>query len=197
MQAAGTVLVLIWMAMVVIAILTLIRGRVNWLRLRSRKAGWWLLAASLPVIFVAGLLLPKPPASTTASPAASSTPPATSAARTPPKPPAPVSTSAAPSSVAPTTVPNAPTAVAKSLSCSDIGGVFVAHGTDGRGDCEPSDSRAKCHVPPGEQDPNYVAEFELNPPFPGGAVDRSEVTMAEMPGMTASNLDCWKLPPVN
>jgi high-affinity nickel-transport protein len=27
-------------------------------------------------------------------------------------------------------------------------GVSVKHGTDGRGDCEPADSRQKCHVPP-------------------------------------------------
>jgi hypothetical protein len=41
--------------------------------------------------------------------------------------------------------PDAPT-------CADIGAVFVAQGTDGRGDCMSADPRPKCHVPPNQQD---------------------------------------------
>ncbi|WP_327146994.1 hypothetical protein [Nocardia sp. NBC_01327] len=77
------------------------------------------------------------------------------------------------------------------LSCAEIGGVFVAHGTDGRGDCEPADQRSKCHVPPGEQDDQYVAYFVLTPPFPKGTVAQAMVT-ADL--ATASNADCWKMP---
>jgi hypothetical protein len=55
-----------------------------------------------------------------------------------------------------TASPDAPT-------CADVGGVFVAHGIDGRGDCMSADPRPKCHVPPDQQDAfdptgNYVAE---------------------------------------
>lgn len=70
-----------------------------------------------------------------------------------------------------------------------MGGVFVAHGTDGRGDCESADSRAKCHVPPAQQDSNYLAELTMTPPFPQGTID-SPFLIA-----MASNADCWKQPP--
>ncbi|WP_208857812.1 hypothetical protein, partial [Mycobacterium parascrofulaceum] len=92
----------------------------------------------------------------------------------------------------------APSAAAAPLSCADVGGVFVAHGTDGRGDCESADPRHKCHIPPDEQDVfdptgNYVAGFTMSPPFPGGSLSFPEM----VPGMIkgASNADCWKLPP--
>jgi hypothetical protein len=77
------------------------------------------------------------------------------------------------------------------LSCADVGGVFVAHGSDGRGDCMSADPRPKCHVPPGEQDGNYVAELTMTPPFPGGTLDSWDLSMIK----EASNEDCWKLPP--
>jgi hypothetical protein len=195
MQAVGTILVVAWMVMVVIAVITLIRGRVGWLRLRSRKSGARLLAASLPVVVVAGLMLPKPTATTTAAPTTSASAAATATAA--------ATTTVKPSTVAPTTsrqlaaTPSPTTAApvaAKPLSCSDIGGVFVAHGTDGRGDCEPADPRPKCHIPPGQQDPNYVPDFELTPPFPGGTVDRGEIELALSPIAHSTNLDCWKLP---
>lgn len=71
--------------------------------------------------------------------------------------------------------------------CGDIGGVFAAHGTDGRGDCESADPRAACHVPPADQtDGNYVGEVTLDPPFPTGYANRSELRYAD-------NKDCWKL----
>jgi hypothetical protein len=84
--------------------------------------------------------------------------------------------------------PDAPT-------CADIGAVFVAHGTDGRGDCMSADPRRKCHIPPGEQDAfdptgNYIAELTITPPFPGGTLDPYDITLIE----GASNRDCWKLP---
>jgi hypothetical protein len=84
--------------------------------------------------------------------------------------------------------PDAPT-------CADVGGVFVAHGTDGRGSCMSADPRPKCHIPPGQQDAydpggNYVAELVLTPPFPGGTLQPWDITMLK----EASNKDCWKLP---
>jgi hypothetical protein len=66
--------------------------------------------------------------------------------------------------------------------------VFVAHGTDGRGDCEPADPRPACHVPPAQQDGNYLAVLTMTPPFPGGTIDSPFLI-----GM-ASNADCWKRP---
>ena len=89
--------------------------------------------------------------------------------------------------------PNAP--APSNLTCPDVGGVFVAHGTDGRGDCMPADPRPKCHVPPSEQDAfdptgNYLAELTMTPPFPGGTLDPFAITFIE----GASNRDCWKLP---
>ncbi|GAB1814954.1 hypothetical protein [Mycobacterium sp. MUNTM1] len=79
------------------------------------------------------------------------------------------------------------------LTCADVGGVFVAHGIDGRGDCEPADARPKCHVPPAEQDGNYVANFIMSPPFPGGTLQYPSMVPMMING--ATNKDCWKLPP--
>ncbi|MBO0875725.1 MAG: hypothetical protein J2P19_20290, partial [Pseudonocardia sp.] len=71
--------------------------------------------------------------------------------------------------------------------CADIGGVFAAHGTDGRGDCVSADPRPICHVSPAQQtDENYVGEVALTPPFPNGVPEMTEL-------MYASNKDCWKL----
>ncbi len=74
------------------------------------------------------------------------------------------------------------------LMCSDVAGVFVPHGTDGRGSCESANPRPSCHVPPAAQDPNYLAELTMSPPFPGGAVDYPFLIKM------ASNKDCWKQP---
>jgi hypothetical protein len=84
--------------------------------------------------------------------------------------------------------PDAPT-------CADIGGVFEAHGIDGRGSCISADPRRRCHIPPDEQDAydptgNYVAELTITPPFPGGILDPYDVRLIK----GASNRDCWKLP---
>jgi hypothetical protein len=80
-------------------------------------------------------------------------------------------------------------------TCADIGGVFVAHGTDGRGDCMSANPSHHCHIPPSEQDAydptgNYVAELTITPPFPGGTLDPIDITLIK----GASNRDCWKLP---
>lgn len=77
------------------------------------------------------------------------------------------------------------------LSCGAIGGVFVPHGTDGGGDCEPADPRPHCHVAPADQDEHYVAGFDLTPPRPNGVVYAAQVN-AMLAG--ASNADCWKAP---
>ena len=74
------------------------------------------------------------------------------------------------------------------FTCDQVGGVFVPHGTDGRGDCEPADPRASCHVTPAAQGPDYLANLTMSPPFPGGTVNY--VFLIKM----ASNADCWKLP---
>ena len=84
--------------------------------------------------------------------------------------------------------PDAPT-------CADVGGVFVAHGIDGRGDCMSADPRPKCHVPPDQQyafNPtgNYIAELTMTPPFPGGTLGWYDLSLIK----GASNSDCWKLP---
>jgi hypothetical protein len=90
--------------------------------------------------------------------------------------------------------PNGPVPV-DGVSCADVGGVFEAHGTDGRGTCVPADQRAHCHVPPAQQDSNYLPELLLTPPFPSGKISRGELEMDRLMLETASNADCWKLPP--
>jgi len=101
--------------------------------------------------------------------------------------PPPTTTAAAPPTT--TQAPAPTTGVAPvQLLCSDVGGVFVPHGMDGRGDCEPADPRPRCHVPPAAQEPNYLANLTMTPPFPSGTVDYPVLI-----GM-ASNKDCWKQP---
>ncbi len=72
-------------------------------------------------------------------------------------------------------------------SCAQIGGVFEAHGTDGRGDCVPTDPRPQFHGSAGD-DGNAVTEVTMIPPFPNGMVDDPELVAM------ATNKDCWKLP---
>ena len=111
----------------------------------------------------------------------------------PPLPPEPSGEIIAPAPSTPPTV-QAPVAatsadpVPAGLSCADVGGVFVSHGTDGRGDCEPADPRRSCHVPPAQQPENYLADLTMTPPFPNGSIDYPILI-----GM-ASNADCWKQP---
>jgi len=102
---------------------------------------------------------------------------------------APTTQQAAASAPSTTKAPAPTTDVAPvQLMCSDVAGVFVPHGTDGRGSCESANPRPSCHVPPAAQDPNYLAELTMSPPFPGGTVDYPFLI-----GM-ASNKDCWKQP---
>lgn len=79
------------------------------------------------------------------------------------------------------------------LTCADVGGVFEAHGVDGRGSSVPADRRPKCHVPPADQDPDYLADVTLTPPFPNGTLQYPIIVPTWING--ASNKDCWKLPP--
>jgi hypothetical protein len=74
------------------------------------------------------------------------------------------------------------------VTCADVGGVFVAHGTDGRGDCESADPRSACHIEPAQQPDDYLAELTMTPPFPEGTIDYPFLIS------TASNADCWKAP---
>jgi hypothetical protein len=86
------------------------------------------------------------------------------------------------------------TPIAGGLQCADIGGAFVAHGTDGRGDCMSANPSPACHIKPADQpaDGNYVAEITMKPPFPGGVID-PEVARIMIQG--ADNPQCWRLPP--
>lgn len=105
----------------------------------------------------------------------------------------PNSTSSPSTSPTPAAAPSLSTVAAPAgLSCAGIGGVFVAHATNGAGDCEPADQRPKCHVAPANQDEHYVAGFDLTPPSAQGTVARAQVE-AMLDG--ASNADCWRLPP--
>ncbi|WP_327139354.1 hypothetical protein [Nocardia sp. NBC_01327] len=194
-QAIGTILFLLWMVMVAVAIIALIRGHIDWLRLRNRKSAGVLLAASFVVVIAGGLSTPKhtdtkPAAAvaqsvqTTAAPTTTVAPAATSAIAS-----SATTTATAPSATEPPDTVLMPNP--NEVSCSDVGGVFVPHGIDGRGDCEPADSRPHCHVAPGLQDGNYVAELIMDPPFPAGKINLM-VTRVELDG--ASNADCWKVP---
>ena len=102
----------------------------------------------------------------------------------------------------PTAVTPSPTVVDEStseppaavgLGCADIGGKFVAHGVDGRGDCMSADPRPQCHLAPGDQpDGNYVAELPMDPPTPDGVLANPAAARIMIQG--ASNADCWRLP---
>lgn len=87
----------------------------------------------------------------------------------------------------------APRAGAAPLSCTDVGGVFAAHGTDGRGDCVSADPRPACHLAPAAQpDGNYVAELPMDPPRADGVL--ANPAAARIMLGQASNKDCWRLP---
>ncbi len=97
--------------------------------------------------------------------------------------------------IAITFAPASPASPGSGLTCADVGGVFEAHGIDGRGSCVPADPRRKCHVPPAEQDGDYLADLILTPPFPTGTLQYPELVPSMING--ASNKDCWKLPPTS
>ncbi|MFE7746364.1 excalibur calcium-binding domain-containing protein [Nocardia sp. NPDC057455] len=123
MQAAATLLVFVWLAMVVVGGIGLVRGHLDWARIRNRKQAGGLLAASFLVLLLIGVITPEkqshetttPPSNTpapaTQTTAASTTPTATiTVEQPPPQPfvPAPASTPAP----APTAVPAPPPAPA-------------------------------------------------------------------------------------
>lgn len=59
MQAVGTILVLVWMAMIVIGVIALLRGHIDLVKICNRKSAGFLLLRSIPVFVVAGPILPK------------------------------------------------------------------------------------------------------------------------------------------
>lgn len=126
---------------------------------------------------IAGIVDPSPPTDKTATSSVSNVSRSPSASAPTTAPPITIPASLEPGAPAP-----------PGVFCADVGGVFVAHGTDGRGDCMSADPRPKCHVAPANQDGNYLAELTMTPPFPGGTIDNPELI-----GM-ASNKDCWKQP---
>lgn len=154
--------------------------RRRWLQIASAVVGVLVLLAIIGNI-VGPQTKPASKAAATPEPAASTSSPEPSS--TAPSSPVPAPDPApAPASDTPSAEP------AAGLTCAQVGGVFVKHGTDGRGDCEPADPRPHCHVPPAQQDGNYVAVLTMTPPFADGTIDSPFLI-----GM-ASNADCWKLP---
>jgi hypothetical protein len=79
------------------------------------------------------------------------------------------------------------------ITCGDIGGVFQQNYDDGQGVCAPADPRPACHLPPDQQDPQYLAELTLDPPRVDGTLAFPSVVSLLIGG--ASNRDCWRLPP--
>ncbi|WP_228539744.1 excalibur calcium-binding domain-containing protein [Nocardia sp. XZ_19_385] len=73
MQAVASLLVLLWFTMVVIAIIGLMRGRLDWAGLRNRKQSGWLLAASFIVMLLIGLIEPERHAGDNPTPTPSTT----------------------------------------------------------------------------------------------------------------------------
>ncbi|MFI5778144.1 hypothetical protein [Nocardia sp. NPDC051570] len=195
LHALGGVFAIVSIAMFFVAVVALIRGRISLLHIGSRLAGVVVLVASFAVFIAAGLMLgpsksSTPTAVTTTTTTTSTSSTSRDVAPTTTAPPTPftqaTTTGATTTTIAPSpTTSDAPEAAPVVLSCSDIGGVFVAHGTDGRGDCMSADPRPKCHVSPAEQDPNYVAEMTMTPPFPTGTIDYPFLLDS------ASNKDCW------
>ncbi|MGY2089115.1 excalibur calcium-binding domain-containing protein [Nocardia gipuzkoensis] len=59
MQATATLLVFVWLAMVVIGGIGLVRGHLDWARLRNRKHAGGLLAASFLVLMLIGVIAPE------------------------------------------------------------------------------------------------------------------------------------------
>lgn len=152
---------------------------------KKKRKKWPFLVGGIILLIIIGIANSNGGGkSTTAAATATAAAPATTSAA-----PAPTTRQAAASAPS-TTKASAPTTdvAPVQLMCSDVAGVFVPHGTDGRGSCESANPRPSCHVPPAAQDPNYLAELTMSPPFPGGTVDYPFLI-----GM-ASNKDCWKQP---
>lgn len=123
MQAIGSVLILLWMVAVVISIIALVRGHMDWLRLPNRKtAALFLLATQL--LLVAGVvIMPKAPQS---SPAAAPVVPAPSATAVI-SPPTNTPTSTTDTPAPPTTTPSTTTPPAATTAALDAEGADIAY----------------------------------------------------------------------
>ncbi|MGX1777345.1 excalibur calcium-binding domain-containing protein [Nocardia brasiliensis] len=72
MSAVAGILGVIWLAMVAIAVIGLVRGHLDWARLRTRKHAGWLLAASFVVFILIGVVAPDQPTDGATTPSATS-----------------------------------------------------------------------------------------------------------------------------
>ncbi|WP_067813429.1 hypothetical protein [Nocardia inohanensis] len=59
MQFLATMIVFVWIGMVIVGAIGLVRGRVRWARIGSRKAAGWVLGASMLVFILIGVVAPK------------------------------------------------------------------------------------------------------------------------------------------
>ncbi|WP_378733943.1 excalibur calcium-binding domain-containing protein [Nocardia brasiliensis] len=119
MSAVAGVLVLIWLVMVVIAVIGLVRGHLDWARLRNRQHAGWLLVASFVVFVLIGSIAPDQPPdgaetqtttnSTTSTRAATPSPVTTTATASPTTSLPPTTAPTVPESALVPPVPSAPT----------------------------------------------------------------------------------------
>ncbi|MBY8860318.1 hypothetical protein K7711_27860 [Nocardia sp. CA2R105] len=98
MFAVAFILTLVWMTLAVVAVVALIRGRLQWARIHTRKAAGWVLAAAAAVMVVSGLVAPKQLAPVQTQ-AISMPAPTTTVAMAPPTAAALTTTSTVPSAV--------------------------------------------------------------------------------------------------
>ncbi|MFF0458574.1 hypothetical protein [Nocardia africana] len=127
MFAVAFVLTLVWMALGVVAGVALVRGRVRWAHIHTRKAAGGVLVAAVAVMIISGLVAPKQQTDqarvTTTSSASATAPTVTTSVAAPPTPTAvavpPATTLAAPSTtgtaVSPLPTGPAPQAIAPAL----------------------------------------------------------------------------------
>lgn len=59
MFAVAVALTVAWMALGVVAVVALVRGRVGWARIHTRKAAGWVLVAAVAVMIISGLVAPE------------------------------------------------------------------------------------------------------------------------------------------
>ncbi|MFB7716848.1 hypothetical protein [Nocardia sp. NPDC056100] len=135
MQIIATIFVFVWMGLVVVGVIGVIRGRVLWARIGSRRAAGWVLGSALPVFILIGVVAPKQdstqsvPAPLVAAPAPALSTTTAAAAPPPINNPVPVPEVNTPAPVLPTvevwaTVParsQPSTAVTPGAFCSDAG----------------------------------------------------------------------------
>lgn len=120
MAAFGGLLVFLGLLAFVVGLVALVRGHLDWARIRSRKAASLLGVAAFGVFVVGGQLLPSPPVQNTAVPASATSTTATTATTlasttptsTRPSPAAITTTTAAPTTTAATPATTAPTVTA-------------------------------------------------------------------------------------